>query len=73
MQSTIYERLSYPTHFLKTGVLLLEIVFFHTEVNKTNLLRNEMIFISCSLQIKQSMYAIGIFGAPVLTQFIVKV
>ena len=32
-----------------------------------------MIFMHCSLQIKQNIYSIGIFRAPVVTQFIVKV
>ena len=32
-----------------------------------------MIFMHCSLQIKQNIHSIGIFRAPVVTQFIVKV
>ena len=32
-----------------------------------------MIFMNCSLQIKQNTYSIGIFRAPVVTQLIVKV
>ena len=30
-------------------------------------------FLHCSLQIKQNIYTIGIFRAPAVTQFIVKV
>ena len=36
-------------------------------------MRDEMIFMHCSLQIKQKIYLIGIFRATVVTQFIVKV
>ena len=44
-----------------------------TELNKPHLSRDEMIFMHCLLQIKQNIYSIGIFRAPVVTQFIVKV
>ena len=47
-------------------------IFLNTELNKPHVLRVEMIFMHCSLQIKQNMYSIGIFRAPVLTQFILK-
>ena len=74
MPSTKCEGLSYPTHFLKSGgVVLLGIIFLNTELNKPHFLRDEMIFMHCSLQIKQKTYSIGIFRAPVVTQFIVKV
>ena len=36
-------------------------------------MRDEMSYLHCSLQIKQNIYSIGIFRAPVVTQFIVKV
>ena len=36
-------------------------------------LRKEIFFRHCSLQIKQIIYSIDIFRAPVVTQFIVKV
>ena len=52
--------------------MLLGIVF-NTELNKTYFLRYEMIFMNCSLQIKQNIFSIGIFRALVVTQFIVKV
>ena len=47
--------------------------FLNTELNKPKYLRDEMIFMHCSLQIKQNIYSIGMFRAPVVTQFIVKV
>ena len=36
-------------------------------------MRDEMIFMHCSPQKKQNIYSIGIFRAPAVTQFIVKV
>ena len=45
----------------------------NTELNKPHFLRDEMLFMHCSLQIKPNIYSIGIFHAPVRTQFIVKV
>ena len=51
--------------------MLLGIIFLNTELNKPQFLRDEMIFMHCSLQIKQNIYSIGIFRAPVVTQFIV--
>ena len=53
--------------------MLLGIIFLNTELNKPHFLRYEMIFMHCLLQIKQNIYSIGIFRAPVVTQFIVKV
>ena len=53
--------------------MLLGIIFLNTELNKPHFLRDEMIFMHCSLQIKQNIYSIGIFHVPVVTQFIVKV
>ena len=53
--------------------MLLGIIFLNTELNKLHFLQDEMIFMHCSLQIKQNIYSIGIFHAPVVTQFIVKV
>ena len=73
MPSTVYKGLSYPTHLLKIRVVLLGIILFNAERNKPCLLRDEMILMHCSLPIKQYIYLIGIFRAPVVTQFIVKV
>ena len=53
--------------------MLLGIIFLNTELNKPHILGNKLIFIHCSLQIKQNIYSIGIFRIPVETQFIVKV
>ena len=53
--------------------MLQGIIFLNTELNKPHYLRDEMIFMHCSLQIKHNIYSIGIFLAPVVTQFIVKV
>ena len=53
--------------------MLLGIFFLNTELNKPHFLRDEMIFMHCLLQIKQNIYSMGIFRAPVVTQFIVKV
>ena len=73
MPSSKCEGLSYPSHFLKSKVVLLGIIFLDTELNKPHFLRDEIIFMHCLLQIKQNIYSIGIFRAPVVTQFIVKV
>ena len=62
-----------PPTSVKLGVVLFGIIFLNTELNKPHLLRNEMIFMHCSLQIKQNIYSIGIFRASVVTHFIVKV
>ena len=53
--------------------MLLGIIFLNTELNKLHFLRDEMMFMHCSLQIKHNIISIGIFRAPVVTQFIVKV
>ena len=73
MPSTKYEGLSYPTHFLKSRGSVIRNIFLNTERNKPHFLRDEMIFMHCSLQIKQNIYSICNFRAPVVTQFIVKV
>ena len=72
MPSINCEWLSYPTHFCKVGVVLLGIILLNTEQNKPQFLRDEIILMHCSLQIKQNIYSIGIFRAPVVTQFRVK-
>ena len=73
MPSTNCEGLSYPTHFLKSRGSVIRKKFLNTELEKLNVLRAEFIFMHCLLQIKQNIYSIGIFLAPVVTQFIVKV
>ena len=73
MPSTKYEGLSYPNHFLKSTGSVIRNIFLNTELNKPHFMRDEMNFMHCSLQIKQSIYSIGIFRAHVMIQFIVKV
>ena len=70
-QQNVRGKVAPPTSW-KVGVELLGIIFLNTELNKPHFLRDEMIFIHCSLQIKQNIYSIGIFRAPVVTQFRVK-
>ena len=70
MPSTKCEGLSYPTHFLKSRG---SVIGNNTELNKPHFLRDEMLFMHGSLQIKQNIYSIGILRAPVRTHFIVKV
>ena len=72
MPSTNCEGLSYPTHFCKSRGSLIRNNFLNTELNKPHFLRDEMIFMHFSLQIKQNIYSICIFCAPVVTQCIVK-
>ena len=43
--------------------MLLGIFFLNTELSKPHFLRDEMIVMHCSLQIKQNIYSIGIFRA----------
>ena len=78
MPSTKCEGFSYPTNFLKSrgtcSVIRNNFLEYRTKhANKLHFLRDEMIFMHCSLQIKQNIYSIGIFHAPVVTQFTVKV
>ena len=58
-----------------TGILLAHQWAFGSGelIDKLHFLHDEMIFMHCSLQIKQNIYSMGIFRAPVVTQFIVKV
>ena len=73
MPSTKCEGLNYPTHFLKRRGSFIRNNFLEYTTKQATLLRDEMIFMHCSLQIKENLYSIGIFRAPVVTQFIVKV
>ena len=72
MPSTKYEGLSYPTHFLKSMGSVNRNNFLKYRTKQATFLRDETICLHCSLQIKQNIYSIGIFHAPVVTQFIVK-
>ena len=71
MPSTKYKGLSYPTHFLKVRGSIIRNNFL--KFRKPPFSHDEMIFMHCSLQIKQNIYSICFFRAPVVTQFIVKV
>ena len=73
MPSTKYKGLGYPTHFLKSRGSVIRNIFLNTELNNPHFLRDEIICMHCSLQIKQNLYLICMFHAPVVTQFIVKV
>ena len=73
MPSTKYEGLGYPTHFLKNWGCVIRNNFLEYRTKQATFLRDEMIFMHWSLQIKQNIYSIGIFRAPVVTQFIAKV
>ena len=54
--------LSYPTHFMKSRGSVIRDNFLEYRTKH-----------HCKLQIKQNIYSIDIFPAPVLTQFKVKV
>ena len=62
-----------PTSWKVGVVLLLGIIFLNAELKKPHFLWDKMIFMHCSLQIKQNIYLVGIFRTPVVTQFIVQV
>ena len=67
MPSKKCEWLSYPTHFLQSRGSVIRNNFLEYRTIQATLLRDEMIFMHCSLQIKQKTYSIGIFRAPVVT------
>ena len=73
MPFTKCEGLSYPTHFCKSRGSVIRNNFLNTKLNKPHFLQDEIICTHYSLQIKQNIYSKGIFRAPVVTQFIVKV
>ena len=73
MPSTNCEGLSYPTHFCKSRGSIIRNNYFEYRTEQVTLFAQRMIFMHCSLQIKQNIYTVGIFRAPVVTQFIVKV
>ena len=73
MQSTKWEGEVTPPTSRKVGVVLFGIIFLNTERNKPQFLRDEMMFMDCSLQRKQNIYSVGMFRARVVTQFILNV
>ena len=63
-----HDSLSYPTHFLKSRVGASGIAFLNTKT----FLRDE-IFYTLFATKRQSIYSIGMFNAPVVTEFMVNV
>ena len=64
---------SYTRRMANVTEALLGIIFLNTELKKPHFLYDEMVFMHCSLQMKQHIYSIDSFLAPVVTQFIVNV
>ena len=56
MPSTKCKGLSYLTLFLKRRDSVIKIIVLNTELNKPHFLRDEMIFMHCSPQIKQNIF-----------------
>ena len=73
MPWTKYEGLSYPIHFLKSRGSVFRNNFLEYSTNQATLFAGKMNFMHCSLQIKQIIYSLGFFRAPVVPQYIVKV
>ena len=73
MPSTKCEGLSYPTHFLKSRGSVIMNNYLEYRTKQATLFARRNNFMHCSLQIKQNIYSICIFRAPIVTQFIVKV
>ena len=73
MPSIKFEGLRYPTHFLKSRGSVIRNNFLEYRTKHALLFVRRNDFMHCSLQIKQNIYSISIFRAPVVTQFIVKV
>ena len=69
MPSTKIEGLSYPTHFLKSRGSVIRNNFLEYRTKHATLFCDEMNFMHRSLQIKQIIYSVGTFRAPVMTQF----
>ena len=61
MPSTKCWGLSYPTNFLKSRGSVIRSNFLEYRTEQATFLRDEMIFMHSSLQIKQNIYSIGIF------------
>ena len=73
MPSTKCEGLSYPTHFLKSRGSVIRNNFLEYRTKQATLFARRNDFYALVATIKQKIYSIGIFRAPVETQFIVKV
>ena len=73
MPSTKCEGLSYPTLFLKSRGSVIRINFLEYRTKQATLFARRNDFYALFAIIKQNIYSICIFRAPVVTQFIVKV
>ena len=73
MPSTKREGFNYPTHFLKSRGSVIRNNFLEYRTKQATLSVRRIDCMHCLLQRKQNIYSIGIFRAPVVTQFKVKV
>ena len=79
MPLTKYWGLRYPTHFLKSRGSVIRNKFLKYRTKHVNIFSlyiinsDPVMSLSYQLQIKLNIYSTGIFHAPVVTQFIVKV
>ena len=73
MPSTKCEGLSYPTHFLKSRGSVIRNNFLYYKTEQATLFARRNDFYALFATNKAKIYSIGIFRAPVVTQFIVKV
>ena len=73
MQLTKCEELSYRTKLLKSRGSVIRNNFPEYKTRQATLFVRRNYFMHCSLQIMQNIYSKGIFRAPVVTHFIVKV
>ena len=73
MPSTKYEGLSYPTHFLKSRGSVIRNNLFEYRTKLATLFERRNNAYAFLLQMKQKLYSIFMFRAPVVAQFIVKV
>ena len=72
MPSTKCEGLSYPTHFLKSRGSVIRNNFLEYRTKQATLFAQRNDLYALLAKKKQKIYSIGIFQAPVVTQFIVK-
>ena len=73
MPSTKCEGLSYPTYFLKSRGSVIRNNFLEYRTTQAALFARRNDFYALFATNKAKTYSIGIFRAPVVTQFIVKV
>ena len=72
MSSTKRLGLSYPTHFLKRRSSVIRNNFLEYRTKQATLFARRNDCYALFPRNKQTIYSIGIFRAPVVTQFIVK-